>query len=64
MSVCDRLREVAYTGPQEDNLEIRRVFRRKKPSIFGTLAVRVTENSTNHTRTGQSGPSRPSRPAA
>jgi len=50
VSVCDRLREVAYSGRQEDKLELKRVFRRKKLSIFGKLGVTMTENSTNQTR--------------
>src|ERR1700690_1429024 len=50
VSVWDRLRGLAYTGPQDHKLEIRRVFRRKKLSIFGNLAVKMTENSANQTR--------------
>jgi hypothetical protein len=50
LSVCDRLREVAYTGRREGNLEIRRVLCRKKLAIFGRGALWTTENFATQTR--------------
>jgi hypothetical protein len=42
----DRLKEMAYTSARENNLELRRVFRRKKPSSSRGLAVSMAQPAT------------------